>query len=147
MTGTVPVADRDARESWVSAVEGLVGQVEGWCRDQGWPSRRIARKLRDRVIGEHTVPALLFQVELTQLLVEPVSPRVTGGGGVVDLYHLPRYDDVASLVWDGHRWSIHLAQDWGGSGDLIDGPPRPLDRDVFVGEVSRMVADAQQRPA
>ncbi len=44
------------------------------------------------------------------MLLEPIARSAPGAQGVVDLYLMPAYDDIASLFFDGERWQIHYAQ-------------------------------------
>lgn len=141
-----PVTDWQAfREAWVRDVESLVAEVDGWCKAEGWATRVIPRKLRDSQVGEHVVPALLLQVEFAQLLLEPRSPRVPGCDGLVDLYLLPQYDDIASVIRTAAGWRIHAGRDWDDRGDSLTPTGQPFARPVFVDTVNRMVADARER--
>ena len=41
-TPVAPVESPEAvRDEWVRAVEGLVREVEGWCRANGWVASRL----------------------------------------------------------------------------------------------------------
>lgn len=92
------------RDEWVRAVEQLVRDVEGWCREKDWPTRRIDKRLEDTRIGEYHAPALLMQVDLIKLMLEPIARFTPGSDGVVDLYRMPQYDDVASIFRRDGRW-------------------------------------------
>jgi hypothetical protein len=61
----------------------------------------------DSVVGNYKAPALLLQEETTRALLEPIARTTPGSEGVVDLYLMPAYDDVASLYYDGNRWNLH----------------------------------------
>ena len=82
---------------WISRVNLLVDEVERWARDEGWSTRRIEKRLEDAWIGPHRVPALLMQEELCRGLLEPLGLSAHGSEGVVDLYLMPAYDDIAEL--------------------------------------------------
>ena len=70
-----PIADWEAvRDEWVRAVEQLVGDVEGWCKANDWPTRRIQKRLEDSRIGEYFAPALLIQVDLVKLVAGFSNP-------------------------------------------------------------------------
>ena len=43
------------------------------------------------------------------MLLDPVANDVPGAEGVVDLYLMPTYDDLASLYFEGGAWRIHYA--------------------------------------
>lgn len=102
------VADRmKARASWIDRVTSLVGQVEQWAREMGWSTRRVEKKLDDAWIGKHRVPALLMQEDTCRVLLEPVGRSTPGAEGVVELYLMPAYDDIASLYYYGGQWNVH----------------------------------------
>lgn len=102
-----PIADWEAvRDEWVRAVEQLVSEVEGWCRANDWPTRRIEKHVEEHPIGEYIVPALIFQVDLAKLMLEPGARFVTGCEGIFDLYRMPQYDDVAVVRWQGGEWLL-----------------------------------------
>ena len=45
----------------------------------------------------------------TRVLLDPVAYDVPGAEGVVDLYLMPTYDDMASLYFYNETWMIHYA--------------------------------------
>jgi len=96
-----------ARAVWIDSVKALVDQVETWARDMHWSTRRVEKKLDDAWIGRHRVPALLLQEDTCRILLEPVGRSSSGAEGVVDLYLMPAYDDIASLYYYGNRWNLH----------------------------------------
>ena len=123
---TKPVENWErVRDEWVGAVEQLVGDVEGWCKARDWPTRRIDKKIDDTRIGEYVVPALLIQVDLVKVLLEPVARFVHKWEGVVDLYRMPEYGDVATLYRRGEDWQFvsDVAVDKPSPGQR---PPAPL---------------------
>lgn len=147
MTGMMSETDRTAaRDAWVRNVEGLVSDVTRWCKARNWPTRRLTRKLRDSQLGDHEAPALLIQVDFAQLLLEPITPRVAGAEGLVDLYAMPRYDDIASIIREASGWRIHAGRDWPGTGDLTSSPGRPFGEAEFDSVARQMADDAQKRP-
>jgi hypothetical protein len=97
-----------ARVEWISRANELTDEVEAWVRELGWQTRRIEKRIEDSRVGAHTVPALLMQKELAQALLEPISPLAPGAEGVVDLYLLPAYDDIATLYFSDSRWNVHF---------------------------------------
>ncbi len=100
-------ARMEERSIWMDRVASLVGQVEQWAREMGWSTRRVEKKLGDARIGEHRVPSLLMQEDTCRVLLEPVGRSAPGAEGVVDLYLMPAYDDIASLYYYGNRWNLH----------------------------------------
>jgi hypothetical protein len=102
-----PIPDwEQVRDEWVRAVEQLVGDVESWCKANDWPTRRIDKRLDESKIGEYVVPALLIQVDLVKLMLEPAARFAGGSEGVCDLYRMPQYDDVALVRRQGGRWHL-----------------------------------------
>ncbi len=95
------------RAIWIDRVSSLVDQVDEWARDMGWATRRVEKKLDDARIGKHRVPALLMQEDTCRVLLEPVGRSAPGADGLVDLYLMPAYDDIASLYYYGDRWNLH----------------------------------------
>ncbi len=97
----------DARCTWVRQVEELVAQVSQWGKELGWETRKIEKHLDDSYVGKHVLPALLMQEETCRVLLEPVGRSAPGAEGVVDLYLMPAYDDIASLYFYNGQWNIH----------------------------------------
>jgi hypothetical protein len=95
-----------ARTIWIDRVTLLVGQVEQWARELGWATRRLGKRIDDSWIGKHNVPALLMQEDICRIMLEPVARSIPGTEGVVDLYLMPAYDDIASLYYYGERWNL-----------------------------------------
>jgi hypothetical protein len=95
------------RVVWIDRVNELVGIVERWARALGWSTRRVEKKLDDARVVTHRVPALLMQEETCKIILEPVGRSVPGAEGLVDLYLLPGYDDIASLYFYDGRWNLH----------------------------------------
>lgn len=119
------------RDEWIQAVEQLVSKVESWCREKEWPTRRIDKRLEDTRIGEYVVPALLLQVDLVKLLLEPIARYAPGSDGVVDLYRMPEYDDVATIYRRNDAWEVHYRV----AGDAIPPDLRQSDPSILVAEM------------
>lgn len=97
------------REEWVRRVSDLVEKVEQWGKELGWATRRIEKKLEDGRVGKHVVPALLLQEGTCRVLLEPLGRSAPKAEGVVDLYLMPAYDDIASFYYYNKRWNLHYA--------------------------------------
>ncbi|HVS38005.1 MAG TPA: hypothetical protein VMS17_20765 [Gemmataceae bacterium] len=95
--------------NWTHRLADLVGHVEQWGRELHWATRRIEKKLYDRRFGDHPEPALVLQEDTCRILLEPVGRSAPGAEGVVDLYLMPAYDDIASLYFYEGRWNLHYA--------------------------------------
>jgi len=101
-----PEAIAEIRDAWLNRLTGLIDRFERWSQAQGWSTRRITKNLSDSTIGPHKAPALLMQEGVTRLLLEPIGPSGPGVEGIVDLYQLPAYDDVARLFYEGGQWLV-----------------------------------------
>jgi hypothetical protein len=76
--------------------------------------------MNDFQVGFYTSPMLLMQEETTtKVLLDPITRAALGSGhgeehygpggeeGVVDLYLMPGFDDIASFRHYENRWHIH----------------------------------------
>jgi hypothetical protein len=63
--------------------------------------------MNDSRLGAHEAPALLMQKETSRVLLDPVARFAPGADGVVDLYLMPVYDDIASLYLVDGQWQLH----------------------------------------
>jgi hypothetical protein len=97
----------DARHKWFDRLGKLVGSVKQWATELGWSTKVIEKKMEDPEIGNYKAPALLVQEELIRILLEPVARSAPGTEGLVDLYLMPSYDDIASLYYYSDRWNVH----------------------------------------
>jgi hypothetical protein len=95
------------RAAWLGRVNSLIDEVERWGKELGWSTRRVEKKLEDTRVGTHRVPALLLQEDTCRVLLEPVGRSAPGAEGVVDLYLMPAYDDIAGLYYYDHQWHLH----------------------------------------
>ncbi|HUY90969.1 MAG TPA: hypothetical protein VMV10_19690 [Pirellulales bacterium] len=95
------------RFAWIDRVTELVAAVEQWARELGWATKRVEKKLDDARVGTHRIPALLMQADTCRIILEPVGRSAPGTDGVVDLYLMPAYDDIASIYHYEGRWNLH----------------------------------------
>jgi hypothetical protein len=102
--------DADAlRNEWLARLEDLVSCAEGWAQEIDWSTRRIQVKITDSQLGEYRAPALLLQKVTTRAFLDPISHSTPGSEGIVDLYIMPAYDDVARLYFRRGRWNLIYA--------------------------------------
>jgi hypothetical protein len=133
------VARMKDRATWIDRVTTLVGQVEQWAREMHWSTRRVEKKLDDARIGRHRVPALLLQEDTCRILLEPVGRSAPGAEGVVDLYLMPAYDDIASLYYYGNRWNLHYLFPGAQPGAAVrEADPMPLSKETLEKVLSEM---------
>lgn len=128
------------RDDWLNRLDELIAQIDGWAQEQGWSTRRITKKLRDSEVGDHLVPALILQKETARVLLEPIARSAPGADGVVDLYLLPAYDDIASLYFIKGKWQLHYM--WSGTPTVATtrkAKPKPLSSTSFHKVLEEMV--------
>lgn len=131
------------RDDWLGRLSDLVNDVETWAKELDWSTRRIEKKLEDSQVGKYLAPALLMQKETTRVLLEPIARSAPGAEGVVDLYLMPAYDDIASLYyWEG-GWKLHYLF----PGDPIvstisDASSKPLSRESLQEVLEEMSRNA-----
>ena len=103
-----PVEDPGVlRDEWLNVLADLTGRVKSWAEELDWSTRQISKKMKDSRLGSYEAPALLMQKETTRVLLDPVARFVPGADGVVDLYLMPAYDDIASLYFVDGEWRLH----------------------------------------
>jgi hypothetical protein len=132
------------RDAWLSRLNGLVGEVEGWARELGWSTRRIEKKLEDHEIGLHKVPALLLQEETVRVLLDPIARSSPGAEGIVDLYLMPGFDDIASLYFLEDGWHLHYM--FPGSptvASIREADSMPLSKETFEAVLDAMLRHAR----
>lgn len=103
---TTPDVER-LRNDWLHQLSELVDRIRHWADELDWSTRPIEVTLRDSQLGKYQAPALLMQKEAVRVLLEPVARSAPGAEGVVDLYLMPSYDDIASLYLREGDWRIH----------------------------------------
>ncbi|HEY3997360.1 MAG TPA: hypothetical protein VGO93_00750 [Candidatus Xenobia bacterium] len=92
---------------WLDRLSALVNDVESWAKNLGWSTRRIEKPMEDSQIGKYKAPGLLMQEGTNRVLLEPIARSAPGTEGVVDLYLMPAYDDIATLSYEDGRWALH----------------------------------------
>jgi hypothetical protein len=97
------------RDDWLRRLSALILDVQKWANELGWSTKKIELPLSDSTIGKYKAPALLLQEESVRILLEPIARSAPGADGVVDLYLMPAYDDIASLYFYDNGWFIHYS--------------------------------------
>jgi hypothetical protein len=97
------------RDEWLRQLRDLVAQIKGWAAGSGWRTREIEKSKRDSVLGRYKAPAMLMQRGTVEVILDPVGRFAPGTDGVVDLYLLPAYHDIASLYVVDGAWKLHYA--------------------------------------
>ncbi|MGO8750054.1 MAG: hypothetical protein ACLQNE_29250 [Thermoguttaceae bacterium] len=97
----------EQRDQFQNRVKALVEQVRQWVEPHEWVTKPYTKKLRDLDSQIYLIPALFLQKGPIRVLLDPVAYDVPGAEGVVDLYLMPTYDDLASLYFEDDAWRIH----------------------------------------
>jgi hypothetical protein len=131
------------RAEWIERLTQLVETIEHWARELDWSTKRIEKRMEDSQLGKYVAPALLLQHETIRVLLDPIARSASGADGVVDLYLMPAYDDIASLYFHDGIWRLHY---------LLPGTPavtttraaesQPLSKDVLHAVLEEMRSHA-----
>ena len=136
---TVDEQKEGLRTEWLGRLSALVDSVQGWARELGWSTRRIDKQMEDSRIGAYEAPALLLQEDLTRVLLEPIARFAPGAEGVVDLYLMPAYDDIATLFYYGGGWHLHYqSPEASPTAKPREDEVRPLSKETFRAVVESM---------
>ena len=131
------------KAEWLESLNALVESIEGWSRELGWSTRRIEKKLDDPEIGAYQAPALLMQEETTRALLDPIGRSTPGSEGVVDLYLMPAFDNIARFYHrDGQWWLHHATPETRGDGAILEIKPASLSKESLRGVFESMKKNA-----
>lgn len=127
----------------MSRLAALIELVNAWVTTAGWSTRRVEKKMQDSEFGTYQAPALLMQEGTTRVILEPIARSAPGADGVVDLYLLPAYDDIASLYFYADRWNIHYPFPGDPPVSAVEEiPPRPLSEETLKAVLEEMAKNA-----
>jgi hypothetical protein len=86
-----------------------------------------------------------MQEGTSRVLLEPIGRSSPGTEGIVDLYLMPAYDDIASFYYYGGRWNLHyrLGGEKLPAAGAGDDQALPLSKDVL----EKALADLRQHAA
>jgi hypothetical protein len=133
------------RDEWIRRLSQLVVDVKGWAENLGWATKRIEITKQDSIIGTYQAPALLMQKEAARVLLEPISRSAPGYDGVVDLYLIPAYDDIATILFHVDHWQLHyMFPGMTGLSMVEEAPAKPLDERSLSEILEAMLADVSQ---
>lgn len=131
------------RDEWLSRLNDLIERVQWWVEEVGWSTRKIEKRMQDSQIGKYHAPALLLQIETDRVLLDPIDRTAQGVDGVVDLYLMPAYDDIASLYYCDGAWKLQYA--FSGSSSL--GAPQNVDSQPLSKETLQQVLAEMRKHA
>lgn len=101
-----PEADK---AEWLERLSALISLVKGWVEASNWRTRQTTKPVTETGLGRYDVPLLLMEREGVEVVLSPLARTSPRTDGVVDLYLMPAYDDVASLYLENQRWRIRSA--------------------------------------
>lgn len=131
------------RHEWLERLRELVATVKRWAVEFDWVTKVVDKKLADAEIGNYMAPALLLQHETVRLFLEPVARDAPGTEGIVDLYLMPSYDDIASLYYYDNRWNVHyMFEETSTVGDIGEAEAKPLTKSTLRKVFDEMKAHA-----
>ncbi len=105
--GHPQVEDPEAeRAEWLGQLNALASQVRTWVEKAGWRTRLVSKPTRDGVLSRFEVPLLLMERDGVQIALNPVSRFSFDTKGIVDLYVVPAYDEVANLYLMDEGWEL-----------------------------------------
>jgi hypothetical protein len=130
-------------EEWLERLSELVRTIGNWTRDLDWSTRQIEKKMEDSQLGTYKAPALLLQKETVRVLLEPIARSAPGTQGVVDLYLMPAYDDIASLYFYDDGWQLHYMSPTSPVvGTIREAEHRPLSKESLRSVLEEMIKNA-----
>lgn len=128
--------------AWLDRLASLFDQVRQWANELDLPTRLIEVNLKDSGIGRYKAPGLLIQDEAVKILLEPIARSAPGAEGVVDLYLMPAYDDIASLYLTDEVWHLHyMFPDSPTVGNIRAADGVPLTKESFQKVLEAMKTD------
>jgi hypothetical protein len=134
----------DLLHDWLGVLTTLIEVVRTWGNEIGWATKVVDKPMDDSKIGKYRAPALLLQEEATRVLLEPITRAAPGAEGVVDLYLMPSYDDIASLYYYGKKWNVHyIGEDEAPISNIRDTKSKPLTKATLRGLLEEMKSHAE----
>jgi hypothetical protein len=143
-TSTNQAEDQERlREEWFGRLSDLVETVRNWAQELDWSTRRIEKKMGDSRLGTYKAPALLLQKETVRVLLEPIARFAPGVEGVVDLYLMPAFDDIATLYFYDGGWQLHYMFPISPTVATIhEAEHKPLSKETFESVLEAMIKNA-----
>jgi hypothetical protein len=133
------------RDQWLQRLKELLVTVGAWAKELGWATREIEKRMEDAEVGPYTAPALVLQRDTVRVMVEPIARSAPGAEGVVDMYLLPAYDDIASLYFMSGKWQIHYLFPHDPTPSIVtprSGAPKSLSKQTLANVLEEMTKNA-----
>jgi hypothetical protein len=133
------------RSEWLDRLSSLLKLVKSWAEELDWSTRQIEKTMKDSRLGTYEAPALIMQKGATRVLLDPIARFAPGVDGVVDLYLMPAYDDIASLYFVNGEWRLHYMFPGTPSVPTIrEAESSPLSKDTFAQVLDEMTDNASE---
>lgn len=140
-----PQESKTLRDEWQHRLVSLIDWIQKSAAALGWSTRKIEVSLTESQIGAYKAPALLIQEDTVRILVEPVARAAPGADGIVDLYLMPAYDDIASLYYYHDQWHIHyMFPESRAVADMREADAKPLTEETLREVLEAMKQNAAQ---
>ena len=94
------------REEWLNRLNKLTA-AKAWAEELDCSTRILSKKMNDPRLGPYEAPALMMQKDAVRVLLDPVARFAPGTDGIVDLYLMPGYDDIATFYFSKGTWRLH----------------------------------------
>lgn len=133
----------DAQRTWLNRLDELIQSVQVWATEMGWSTRRIEKSMKDSDVGRYVAPALILQDETIRIMLEPIARSVPDAEGIVDLYLMPAYDDIARLFLSGGEWQLNFV--WPGTphaDSTFESESKPLSKETLQQVLQEMKNNA-----
>ncbi len=109
-TGNVSATDLPREvDDWLEVIKGLIDDVKAWAETAGWETRLTARDVKEKGGVRYEAPVLVLDRDEAEVSLVPVTREVPGADGLVDVYLMPDFDDVASLYREKGQWFFSYA--------------------------------------
>ena len=131
-------------EEWLNRLSELTAMVKAWAEQLDCSTRLISKKMNDPRLGIYEAPALMMQKDAIRVLLDPVARFAPGTDGIVDLYLMPGYDDIATFYYSDGAWRLHHATSSDQRGDAASSAQRPLTKETLWQLLDEMVAHAPE---
>ena len=128
------------RDEWLGRLRTLAADVKRWAEDLDWSTRIISKKMNDSRLGRYEAPALIMQKETTRAILDPIARFAPGTDGVVDLYLMPGYDDIATLSFSDGAWRLHHMLSGEAGAAASDLAHQPLTKETLARVLDEMTA-------
>ncbi len=97
-------------DDWLKAAGTILEQAIHWAEARRWPTKLYPRRFTELLIGTYELNRLVFGVEGSQMVLNPVGRFMPGADGMFDLAVMPTYDSIM-IARKKEAWYIHPLPD------------------------------------